>query len=320
MPDLKAQFFTGGGDIPGEWATKLQTASMGLGLRDTLTALQWDGSPSAVTTLVTSADGTRVNGGAFSLWGLLSQETVEFPASKLWEGTSRNTTIQIRNIEGQAFTFSGGQLHSEHVDMDTFEFTIKRGNNTVLPADWAAAGIGEFSLRCFAHVDKTSNKQQHPLIKFTVLAAPLSCAALRELSEHTDHPAWPGIKVLEGNAQLFPRPPSDVSWGAPVFPIICTRDRAATSTVIPGGDQLRFALAEIMRTATVPTACTARGALNLKGQQILDTDEEPETRGPTTTWPPVDRPAPDQGNFKVSKHRVTRSRQSELNRTESKCD
>jgi len=308
MPDLKAQFFAGSGDIPSDWADRLQTPSIGLGLRDKLTALHWDGSAAAVISLVTSTDGARVTGGSFSLWGPLSADTIEFPASKLWEGTERTAKIQIRNLMGQAFTFSGGMLHSEYIDMDTVEFGFSRNNQPVLPADWSNAGFGEFALRCFAHIDKTSNKQTAPRVKFTVLAAPLSCNGLNELSELTDHAAWPGIKILEGTADLFPRPPSDALWGAPIFPIICTRDRATGCTAIPSGPHLRFAIAEIMRSATVPTACTARGALNQRGQLYLDGAAEPELRGPTTTWPPVDRPAPDQGNnvilYKLS--RITR--------------
>jgi len=296
MPDLKQQFFNGSGEIPPDILAKLLSPATGIGLIDTLNAWQWQGNvPAAAICLSTSTDGTRVQGGAFSLWGDLSASPVEFPASKLWEGTSRGTTVTIRNLTGQTFTFAGGQLHSDYVDADDCDVTFSKGGQPILPADWESAGVGPFALRAFTHVDKTSNKSDDLRIKFTVLAFPDCSEALEQLSERTQHPTWPGIKILEGSARFFRPLPTGLAWGAPLLPFICTRDRSPTATATPPADHLRFAIAEIMRTAALPTACTTRGALNLKGQQLLDAAEDPELRGPTVTWPPVERPAPDLG-------------------------
>jgi len=297
MPDLKQQFFAGGGEIPEDILAKLLTPSAGIGLLDTLNKWQWNGRPAATITITTSADGTRARGGAFGLWGEIAGGTVEFPASKLWPGTSRGTNISIRNLTGQAFTFAGGQLHSDYADSDDFDVVYARSGSPILPADWEAAGVGPFAMRAFAHLDKTSNKATVPRTKFTVLAYPASCEELARLNNKTQHPSWPGIKILEGTAEFFPHMPQTVNWGAPALPFICTRDRSNTTSATPPADHLRYAIAEVMRTAVLPTACTARGAMELRGQQILDAAEEPETRGPTVTWPPVERPPPDLGKL-----------------------
>ena len=294
MPDLKQQFFQGKGDIPAAWRERLATTAYGLGLRDTLTRLGWSGQPAATVCLVLSADGLRVTNGSFALWGNLAEEIIEVQTSKLWEGTPRGTVMQIRGLSGQAFTFSGGLMYSEYLDQDKFEVSFSKGGQTILPQDWAENNLGSVSLRVIAHLDKASNRTGKAKIKFTVIAVPMSADALVELSDRTQHVAWPGIKILEGTADFFPTA-EDVAWGAPFLPLLCCRERPNDSTTCPPGDHIRFALAEIMRSAALPTACVTRGALNEKGQEILDADEEPEMRGPTITWPPVERPPLDRG-------------------------
>ena len=296
MPDLKQQFFQGGGDLPVQWRSKLATPSYGAGLRDTLMTLGWDGSPCATICLVLSADGLRVANGCFGLWGNLSEDTIEVPASKLWAGTTRGVSMQIRGLTGQSFTFTGGLLYSEYLDQDKIELSFSKAGLPILPQDWAANNLGAVSLRAVAHLDKSSNKNNKARIKYTILAVPMLADELIELSDLTQHISWPGIKILEGYADFFPTS-DEYNWGAPFMPLLCSRERPGDSMNCPPGDHLRFALAEIMRTAALPTACVTRGALNEKGQELLDAEGEPETRGPSITWPPVERPAPDRGKI-----------------------
>ncbi len=238
MPDLKQQFFQGGGDIPANWRDRLATSSYGAGLKDTLNALGWDGSISATVCLVLSADGLRVTNGCFSLWGLLSEEVIEVPASKLWEGTPRGISMQIRGLTGQAFTFSGGMLHSEYLDQVKVEVSFSKAGQPILPQDWPANNLGNVSFRAIAHLDKASNRSSKPQIKFTILAVPMSADELVELSERTQHVSWPGIKILEGQADFFPQTGGD-NWGAPFWPLLCTWERASDSASCPPGEHLR---------------------------------------------------------------------------------
>ena len=295
MPDLKAGFFEGNPVITPEWINRLSSTTAGLGLRDALSSLGWKGESVATISLLTSPDGTRVTNGVFNLWGTLSAETIEFQASKLWEGTHRNTTIRIQNLQGQAFRFSSGQLQSDYLDSEHFEISVTRAGQDIAAADWAANGVGHIALRAIAHIDKTANRADWPLLKVTILAVPLSADEIAALSERTHHPAWPGIRVLECRADLFPRP-TEAQWGCPIWPFICTRNREANINTIPSPAHLQHAIAEMMRTAALPTACGSRGALNEKGQAILDAGDDPEIRRPSITWPECERPPPDRGN------------------------
>jgi len=289
--------------LPQEVLQQLVTASPGDGVGDTLNGLGWDGSAVATVCLTVSTDGTRVANGSFAIWGKLSEETITVPASKLWEGTPRGTTLHIRDLTGQLFRFSGGLLCSEHLDHTQLDCNFTRGNQPILPADWETSNVGDFTLRLIAHLDKMSNKYVSPRIKFTVMASPGSADQLAAMTDRSHHVAWPGIKILEGQAQIFPLS-AETHWGCPILLIICTRDRIEGVEAFPSGLHMRYAIAEIFRTAALPTACTARAALLQKGQQLMDADDEPEARPPTLTWPAAEKPPIDQGNKKL----VTRSR------------
>jgi len=298
MPDLKAQFFGGPTHILPQRRQQMTTATFGSGLFNTIIGDGWDGQqPLATVTLNTTADGCRISGSHFGLWGDLAGNAVELPACKLWEGVAKGTTLSLRNIKGSAFSFPGGQLHSNFADQAEFEITYSRGGQPILPTDWQAEGIDELALRAVCYLDKLSNKRNSPRIKYTILALPMTAEALAALSNHTQHVAWPGIKVLEGTAD-FHRAAAAGEWAAPVYPYICVKDRApAAQDKFPPADHILYALAELMRTAGVPTSCTTRDVMTAKGQAFLDGTAEPEWRGPTITWPPVDRPAADRGNF-----------------------
>jgi len=297
MPDLKNQFFSGPTHLIPQRSHQITTNAFGAGLHDTIIGGGWDGlTPTVTITLNVTADGCRVASSHFALWGDLAGNTIEVPACKLWEGVAKGTTLHIRNLKGNAFTFPGGQLHSNFVDQSSLEVSYSRAGQLILPTDWADEHIDMLSLRAVCYLDKQCNKRAAPLVKYTILATPMTADALAELSGHTQHVAWPGIKVLEGTASFhLAAPPGE--WAAPVYPFLCTKDRApSAANQLPPSEHLLYAIAELMRTAALPTACTTREVMTNKGQAILDGATDPETRGPTITWPPVERPAADRGN------------------------
>jgi len=293
MPDLRGQFFAGQPVLSADDIARLTITSPIQGILDKLASNNWDGSPVATVTINTSVDGTRPADGRFALWGNLANGDIGIPAVKLWEGVAKGTTLHIGNIVGQQFTFPSGQLNSEYASQLPFEVSYSRAGTIINQQDWAAEGIGELSLRSICHLDKLSNRSPPPKVKFTILANPLTPLELAELADRTQHVSWPGIKILEGSAAFWPVP--DASWAAPFYPFIGIRERRPGVTAVPPANHLLFALAEIMRTAALPTACTTLDALNTRGQQMLDAEDDPETRGPTITWPPVERPPPDLG-------------------------
>ncbi len=113
---LLQKFFSNPMEIPATTLTTLSTNANGPGMRDTLIKLGWKGNLVATVCLGLSVDGSRPDKGWFGLWGPLSQETVEFPASRLWEGPTCGTIVRINNLQGQAFQLMSSHLQSNYTD------------------------------------------------------------------------------------------------------------------------------------------------------------------------------------------------------------
>ena len=133
-----------------------------------------------------------------------------------------------------------------------------------------------------------------PAMKFMVLAHHMGAGSLTELSEATQGPSWPGIKILEGQCQLFPTAPVG-SWGAPFLSLLDVQARASSCETIPTGDQLRFAIAGIMRTAARPTGCVSIGGLLKYTSKMQRNVDEAAPNEPTITWPVAATPGEEIG-------------------------
>ena len=86
-----------------------------------------------------------------------------------------------------------------------------------------------------------------------MLLYPNSIDQLMEMSTNAKGPGWPGIKVLEGQAGMFP--------------ITCplSRDHELEMLpVLPNGDKLRYVISKIVGTARTPIACVSFSTLRRK--------------------------------------------------------
>ena len=294
MPVLANKYFEGEGDIPSETAAKLLTVGLGERAKDTLTKLGWEGQLIAPIGITLSLDGSEVANSHFSLHGDLVSEPISVKAGLLWEKTAKELLLSLKMPTGTAFKFAGGDLSSDLIPQENVQFSAAKDGRVILPMDWPEHGIGNFCLRAVAHLDKSSNSRSGPAFKVTVLAFPLSVDEMDDLSAATQTAAWPGIRIAECQAELFPRAPPG-AWGAPVWPLLNIGNRSITSKAIPPGPALRFAIAETMRTAALPTACTSRTALKKIAAQMRANPENQQPRSPTITWPAAPRQAGAEG-------------------------
>ena len=294
MPVLDEKYFSGEGDIPAEMISELETGCSETAIRDTLTKLGWEGQAIASVVLKITADGKQVSAGQFQLEGALSPCPVLVQASKLWETTGSDIVLSVNVPSGNAFVFEGGRLTSDYLDHEAVKYKFTKDGKVLAEAERQASGVGEFCLRIVAHLGKNSNGASGPNIKFTMLVIPLSASETLESSGSAQSSAWPGIKALEGTCQLFP-PAKVGEWGAPFFPLLNTRGRAASCKELPEGAQLRFAMAGVMRTAARPTGCTSFGGLKKFTGRMTKDPEAATPQEPTITWPEAERPRNDGG-------------------------
>ncbi len=122
----------------------------------------------------------------------------------------------------------------------------------------------------------------------TFLLFPHSVSAINELSDATQSPSWPGLRILEATCEFFPKKPQ---WKDPCCPLLIIGGNVAAAPNLPPGDEIRFHIAALMRSAQRPTVCTKLKALTRQWNRALENVEEMELE-PTIVWPDVQRQTP----------------------------
>jgi hypothetical protein len=274
-------------------AENLEVLGFGRPLNAVLGKNGWDGKAAAGIGLELSGDNRAVRAGQFFLRGPLSVEPGQIQACKLWEQAAKDLLVTFNFPHGGEFDFSGGSLASEYLDGDSVKIFVQKGEQRIQPGDWQQAGITPFTLRLVAYLDKLSNKNE-PKIQFNLLFFPASKSQMEELSDAVQGPAWPGIKIHEGHAELFPRAPRN-GWGCPIYPVMCTGARFETAPNLPPGKDLRYVIAKIMATARLPVPCVNHNTMRRKWIQIQEDPEAYEERTPAVTWPTPAEPVQRTG-------------------------
>jgi hypothetical protein len=300
MPDLDDRFFNGSGDIPPDITGRLVTPSFGDNDSRILTQLGWEGQAIGYIGLVITPDGDSIDRGQFCVKGKLSEDAVTFQAAKLWAGVAKDVIVSIEPIEGQIFKFLGGTMFSDYLPQEALKVSYHKGDQRIRNGEESRHNIGDVCFRLFCHLDKTSNIRsgQGPQWKLTTLAFPHTVEELEEESQLAQHPSWPGIKILEGKADLFPAADL-VPWGCPILPLLSTEARSGSIGTIPKGAVLRAAVAALCRTAALPTACASRAAAAKKCQEMNSNPPPQHGREPTVKWPKSAMPPADGGRTNI---------------------
>jgi hypothetical protein len=289
MAPLDGKWFSGIDELPESIAENLGVNSLGHPVNAVLGRNGWDGKTVAGIGLELSNDNRSIRSGQFYVRGPLSVDDGSYQASKLWETAPKDISITVQFPHGGEFNFSEGSLASDYLEGDAVKMSAERNGQVIPAAEWARLGMKPFSLRLIAYLDKTSNKSE-PKIKFTLLFFPATKGEMEELSDAVRGPAWPGIKILEGNAELFPRAPMG-GWGCPIYPVLCTGAKFRQVPNLPPGEEIRYAISKIFSTARLPVPCANYGTMMRKWLKIQQDPDSYEERMPTVTWPQTAEPA-----------------------------
>jgi hypothetical protein len=281
--ELDKRWFSGQDELPEIIAENLEVLGFGRPLNAVLGKNGWDGKAAAGIGLELSSDNRSVRSGQFFFRGPLSNEPGVIQASKLWERAAADAAVTVKFPHGGEFDFSGGTLASEYLEGEAVKISVERAGQQVPAAEWPQIGITPFSLRLVTYLDKTSNKNG-PRIKFNLLFYPATREQMEEIADAVQGPAWPGVKILEGHAALFPRAPEG-GWGCPIYPVLSTGSRFEIAPNLPTAQELRYAIAKIMATARLPVPCANQGTMRRKWATIQADQDAYEERTPAVVWP-----------------------------------
>ena len=292
MPVLAKKWFQQTSEINCDYVKRLETASFGFPVAQTLAKLGWDAnSLTAGVGLELSSDNRHVKRGQFFLRGQLTREPISLQANYLWREADVAVKMHVTIPDGSAFQFLSGTLSSDLIAAEDFRHYFTRGEDVIPPTDWNRLHIGETTLRAICHLDKGSNGNTGPAAKTTVLIFPKSREEMSEVSDGTQSAAWPGIRILEATCPFSPVNPL---WKDPICPIFVIGAQLSEAPNAPPLQEIRHHIAAIMRSAKRATACTTGRSLRTQWEKAR-TDVEALEQDPHITWPEAARPPADQG-------------------------
>jgi len=294
MAPLDSRWFAGTDNVPEFIAENLEVPSFGYPIHAAMGKNGWDGELAACIGLELSPDNTKVVRGQLILRGHLDKEPAALQASKLWEPASKDVTVHISMPSAAEFDLVAGTMTSEYLPSEGLKVTCSKAGTAIPVAQWPEHRIGKFCLRLFVQLAKPSSPNARPAVQFAVLFFPHTFNEMLEWSDMVKAPGWPGIKILEGEAQLFP-PAPEGEWGCPIFPLLCPGTRFEQVPNLPPGADMRRVISAIFNSARQPNCYATHTNLKRKWGKMLADEEEYVERLPAITWPVPPEPEINTG-------------------------
>ena len=249
-----------------------------------LSEMNWNTKVIGTITMELANDNRSVVNGQFGLHGTIANASITVPAKKIWEEANEAVSVSIKLPVGNKFNFPCG-LTSEYLDESVLDpaifFHNDQANNPVLePGERETLKIDRFCLRAVV-VPSTPS-----FVKLTILVFP---GSKEEVLTHplASNPAWPGIRLFDGQLPLFP--PSSVKnlqWGQPFLPLFVLGTPWELADNVPPHEEVLAKFAGIMRSCAMPNTCRNAQVLASKWEEL---DESGASRLSKTklekTWP-----------------------------------
>jgi len=302
MPYLDKKWFRNEGNLTAQVFRSLIAPDLGREVNSVLGRHGWQGNKAAGVAVELTADNGGVARAQFFLRGRLSEQIGSVAATKIWEKADKTVMLAISFPPGDDFNFASGTLASEYLPGEEVKVVCSKDGEALLPANFGAHGIGDFCMRAVAYIDKSSNSAAGPKVKYTIMMYPATEEEMLERSDLAADVSWPGVKVLEGQAELAPQALPE-GWGCPLLPVVVPGADPAAAPISVSGAELRFAIAKVMATARLPTPCASASSMAKKWNKLQQDPNSAEERMPSIVWPTPARPAAQEGKMLILIHK-----------------
>ena len=296
MPDIEKAAFGGRDPITGaEWST-LSTPSMGQqAVEEFLEAQGWDQRAAGVVGLKLSPDNSKIMAARLALVGNWQDEPMHMQAKKLWTDAPENLSLEVTLNNLAAFRFADGDMWSGFVAGDSvrhkFVETTADGPKEPTDEELATWGVGEFSLKAVCSLARTSSARWGIWLSTTVLIFPGSEDELiRTLPEAVD-PAWPGLRLVDGEIALLPaagrgkRPLGGKAWGCPLAPAIQPGSPWEETPGTLTAAEVSEAIGDLLNIGCLPDTSVGAESLKKKWEKLIRNPRDMRRRKPDRTWP-----------------------------------
>ena len=285
MPPMERSLFDGGQIIEDGDLRRAEVANTGEAVDEALRRFDWDGHGAGCTILQLAPDNASVTSGQFAVRGRLAKEEWKTDAAKIWGTAEPGLILTLQVPTGGGFTFGGGGMCSDFLDMDQIEHCVTtsgRGGQLILQAGYKEKGVGAFCLRLVCHIQKASCRSGITL-GFSVLLFPGSSEEVLNISEWAKSPSWPGLKVMEGEMPLLPAP--STPWKCPTLPLLLTGTPWGANITSPTVEELREKVAWVMATSEPAEHCKTRKTLMGRWERYANSPDDFTPKRSPITWP-----------------------------------
>ena len=295
MPDMDKKLLSGGGDFYQGDAARIEVRNFSSDVDDKLKKDGWKGEAVCYIGLYLSADNTRVDRGNFMVKGKLTDESLRIEANKIWTEADDSVVLVLNFPKAEVFTFNESGLSSDIVRQEDIQhgFYLISGETApqvILETDYEELGVGKFCMRMMCTVSKSSSARTGVLIKYTLYMYPEGKSEMLASYELAQSPAWPAMRITEGEMPLLLKPTAP--WGCPALPLVLPGTPFEQLPVVPAMEELRRCIATIMRKVTIPEIGRTGATLAAKWRRLANNPEEMASKTVGTTWPaPSEAPA-----------------------------
>jgi hypothetical protein len=250
--------------------------------------------------LILTPDNRKVHAGALITRGKPENAELQLEAKNIWKEASAGTILTINLPSLDIFRFEDGGMSSEYVASEEvvhcFHSLEGGALRPVLTARLPEQGVGGFCLRMVCQLSKSSTAITGVWLKFFLLAFPEKKESLLRNYPAAKSPAWPGLKLLEGEMAVLPRPSE--AWKCPILPVLWPGTPFDQLPVTPSGEELRQAVGTIFSRSSEPSICKTLSSLASKWDKLSKEREELGVKAGPVTWPKPRDTAGETGESK----------------------
>lgn len=302
MPELDKALFAGRDLVSLTDWTKLSTTDLNKSAVDEfLEGFGWDQQAAACVGVRLSPDNTRVLGARLALAGKWS-ENVELPAKRLWPDAPENLILAVELDNMSSFRFAEGELWSDMVGGDvlkkSFKTVVAGVEKLVELAEVRTMGIAPdgFVARAIGSIAKTSGGRYGVWLAVTILVYPIIEG--EEMQAVALDPAWPGIKLSDGEVAILPpsgRGKSALNgkaWGCPIAPAIQPGSPWEAAPGPLASADVVTAIGALLNTGCIADACISFESMRKKWEKIKRAPGDLRRKKAEKSWPAVVVTAP----------------------------
>ncbi len=297
MPTITSALFVGECKVDTSDWKKISVPGFGpRQVSEFLETFGWDGSAAASVGLRMAADNESVTAARLSIVGCWAPQPARVQAQKLWARAPADIWLEIDLQDIGTFRFADNDMASCYIpDVAVKHNFTTQGEDgqqkTLSDEEVTANNITPFALRAACGLSSASSATDGVWLTCAVVVYPASEEEMAALSTAYKSPAWPGIKLAEGDLPILPRAGKNhpalngKEWGCPITPALIpgapweeTGKKLEQTTVTA-------AIGNLLNSGQFPNCAASADSLKKKWDTAQRAPEKLTYRKPEVTWP-----------------------------------